>query len=85
MQQKVWKHKKLAHADYVHTLLRQLTNFNIVPNTGKIKIYKETKQSVCAGTIYYMQALGVKLHKEQWYKHERKPLKTINASKETIL
>jgi hypothetical protein len=27
----------------------------------------------------------VKLHKEQWYKHERKPLKTINASKETIL
>jgi len=43
MQQKVWKHKKLAHAEYVNNMLRQLTNFNIVPNTGKIKIYKETK------------------------------------------
>lgn len=32
-----------------------------------------------------MQALGVKLHKEQWYKHERKPVETINASKEAIL
>ena len=32
-----------------------------------------------------MQALGVKLHKEQWYEHARKPVEKINASKEAIL
>lgn len=35
--------------------------------------------------LYHMQTLGVKLRKEQWYKHARKPVEMIITSKEAIL
>jgi len=55
-----------------------------VPNEMK-KYIKRHDRVFAQVHLYHMQTLGVKLRKEQWYKHARKPVEMIITSKEAIL